>query len=279
MDLIRFGRRHLGALRRRLFALGHAFHQRGVPVVQRLREPIGDVIRQIGARQDEAPRADRIHRLLLAFVRARGHRDGLEEVVLGVDLRDFVRRETDEAAAGLHDRSEARPADATAPESCDAAVGHHHRAVAGLFEIVRDEVLLAVEAETVGDVAAEQRQAGGLRAPGDRLANEIAQRLRRAVAAHGEHAGVGVDRRDDLEVGRRAADAGEGLVGRFARDQRDVHLALFEQSDVLGRALGVLGLHVERRVGLVDDGRGVVAEEREAAAGRGGGHGDGGLLC
>ena len=126
---------------------------------------------------------------------------------MALTLRDLVGRQADEAAARLHDRGEARPADAAAPQRGDAAVGHHHRSVAGLVEIVRLEVLLAVEAEPVGDIAAEQRQAGSARAPGDRLADQVAQLLRRAVALHREHAGVGVDRGDDLQVGRRAADA------------------------------------------------------------------------
>ncbi len=246
-------------------------------LVQRLGEPVGDIVRQVGPRQDVAPRADRIHRLLLSLVGAGRHRDGLEEIVLGADLRDLVGREADEAPACLHDRRKARPADAAAPERGNAAVRHHHRPVAGLLQIVRLEILLAVEAEPVGDVAAEQGEAGSPRAPGDRLADKIAQLFGGAVALHREHAGVGIDRGDDLEIGRRAADPCEGLVGRLAGDQRDVHLALLEQDDVFGAALGVVGLDRKRLVGLIDHGRGVVAEQRKSAAWRGGRHVDVGL--
>ena len=156
-------------------ALIEPLHQRGVAVVQRLGEPVGDVVGQVGPRQDVAPRADRIHRLLLARIGAGRHGDGFQEIVLGADLRDLVGGEPDEASAGLHHRGEARPADAAAPQRRDPAVGHHQRAVAGLLQIMRLEILLAVEAEAVGDVAPEQGQPRRLGAPGDRLADQIAQ--------------------------------------------------------------------------------------------------------
>ena len=83
-------RRASRALRRRLAGLIEPLHQRGVAVVQRLGEPIGDVVGQVGPRQDVAPRADRIHRLLLARIGAGRHGDGFEEIVLGADLRHLV---------------------------------------------------------------------------------------------------------------------------------------------------------------------------------------------
>src|ERR1043166_5774497 len=111
----------------------------------------------------------------------------------------------------------------------------------------------------IGDVAAEQREPRRSGAPGDRFTDQVAQCLRRAVALHSEHAGIGIDRLDDLELGRRPADACERFVGRLARNQRDVHRARFEQTDVLGAALGVPGLDEQRLVGLIDDGCGIVA--------------------
>ena len=131
---------------------------------------------------------------------------GLRKLCLALILRHLVGGQPDEAPAGLHHRGEARPADAAAPQRRDPAVGHHQRAVAGLFQIVRLKILLAVEAEPVGDVAAEQGQPRRPRAPGDRLADQIAQALRRAVAAHREHAGIGIDRLDDQRRGLRLAD-------------------------------------------------------------------------
>src|SRR5262249_42591638 len=65
-------------------------------------------------------------------------------------------------------------------------------------------------------------------------------------------------------------DALKCLVGRLARDQRNVDLALVEQADVFGRAFGVLCRDLERGIGLVDCRGGIVAEKREAAAGGGG---------
>ena len=53
-----------------------------------------------------------------------------------------------------------------------------------------------------------------------------------------------------LRFGRRAADAGEGLVRHLALHERDVEPALLEQRHVLGAALGVVRLDDERGVGL-----------------------------
>ena len=44
-----------GALRRGFLGLIEPLHQRRVSVVQRLGEPVGDIVRQIGPRQDVAP--------------------------------------------------------------------------------------------------------------------------------------------------------------------------------------------------------------------------------
>src|SRR3954447_18890700 len=101
MDLAGAGRGGDRVLRRGLAALIDPLHQRGMAVVQRLGETIGDIVGQVDARQDVAPRTDRIHRLLLARVSAGRYADGFEEIVLGADLGDLVGSEADETPAGL----------------------------------------------------------------------------------------------------------------------------------------------------------------------------------
>ena len=109
--------------------------------VQRPRQPIGDVVGQVLARQDKAPGADRVDRRVLVRIAAGRHRQRLEKGVLGPDARDLVGVRRDEArAAGLcRHRREAGPADAGAPEGRDPSVQHHRRAVAGAVEIDRLE--------------------------------------------------------------------------------------------------------------------------------------------
>ena len=173
-------------------------------------------------------------------------------------------------AASLGHGGEARPACAAAPQRGGLAVEHHLGAVAGAVEEDRLEVAIAVEAEAVERVAGEQHEPGALGAERHRLALEVVDRAVGAVAAHHEHAGRGVHRGEDAQVGRRAADAVERLVRHLALHQRNVELAGLEQRHVLGAALGVLRLDLEGRVHLVDGGGDRIAVDGKAAAGRGG---------
>ena len=62
------------------------------------------------------------------------------------------------------------------------------------------------------------------------------------------------------------ADPHEGFIGRLARHQRDIELALFQERDVLVAALGVARRDDERRIGGVHDlGKGVAIERKAAA--------------
>ena len=89
----------------------------------------------------------------------------------------------------------------------------------------------------------------------------------RAVAAHDEHAGRGIHRRDDAK--RRV-----GFRQRAARDlsgdEREVELARLEKRHVLARALGVPGLDANARLLRVHHLRERRAVERKPAARRGG---------
>src|SRR2546421_198704 len=67
-----------------------------------------------------------------------------------------------------------------------------------------------------------------------------------------EHAWRGVHRRQDLQVDRWAADAGERLVDDLALDEGEVELPCREERHVLGAALRVARLDRERRVDRVD---------------------------
>src|SRR6185369_4779780 len=118
---------------------------------------------------------------VLSRIAAGGQRGGFQETVLGEDARRFLGRGRDEAAARLRHRGKARPAEAGAPQSRNAAVEHHGRSVASLVEEDRLEVLLLVEAEPVDDIAAEDGEARTFGAKGDRLALEVADAARRTV--------------------------------------------------------------------------------------------------
>jgi len=67
--------------------------------VQRARQMIGDVVRQVFAHQDEAPRAYRIDRRSLAGIAATRHGERFEEIVLCADARDLFGTGRDEARA------------------------------------------------------------------------------------------------------------------------------------------------------------------------------------
>ena len=213
-------------------------------------------------------------------IAAGGDRQRFEEIVLGADARDLVRIGRDEAgAAGAgRDRGKTGPADAGAPKRRDPAVQHHRRAVAGMVEIDRFEVLVLLQADAVEDIARQDRQTGALGAERDRLADEIANGLVGAVGAHHEHAGTGIHRGEDFHVlHARPADALESLVGRLARDGRDIDLAFLQQRNVLVAALGVARLDRQRRIGRIHDLGERIAVERKAAARRRGGETDAGL--
>ena len=90
-----------------------------------------------------------------------------------------------------------------------------------------------------------------------------------AVGAHHEHAGRRVHRGDDLQVGRRPADAAQHLVHHLALHQRDVEALVLQHRHVLRAALGVDGLDGEARVGLLHGGDERRPIDRKAAAGGG----------
>jgi hypothetical protein len=102
------------------------------------------------------------------------------------------------------------------------------------------------------------------------LADEVADRSRRAVGPHYEHPRTRIHGGEDSQRRARPADASERLVGGLAGDQRDVELSRFEQRDVLAAPLGVAWLDVERGLDRVDHLGDDAAVERKAAA-RGGG--------
>ena len=247
--------------------------------VQRAGQPIGDVVGQVFACENETPGADRGDRRRLVRIAVGGHRQRLEKCVPGADARDLVgvRRDESRAAGAFRHRGESGPADAGAPQRGGAAVQHHRRPVAGAFEIDRLEILVLLQPEAIEHVARQDRQA---RAPGaerDRLAHEIANGLVGAIGPHHEHAGARIHRGQYLEPGCGAPDAHEGLVGRLARHRRDIELARFQQRNVLVGAPGVARLDRQRRIGGIDGFGECVAIEREAASGRRGPQADRGL--
>src|SRR2546429_376858 len=144
------------------------------------------------------------------------------------------------------------PAEPAAPERGDAPVEHHRGPVARAVEIDGLEVALLIEAEAVEDVAGEDHEPGATRAEGDGLAPEVGGRAVRAIGPDDEHARRRVHREEDLQVGRRPADAGEGLVDDLALDEGDVQLPRLEEWHVLRAAFCAARLGPERRVGLVD---------------------------
>jgi hypothetical protein len=193
--------------------------------------------------------------------------------VLREDARDLAlaRRDEARAAGRVGHRRKARPADAAAPQRRDAPVLNHGRAVARALEIDRLEVAVAIHAERIDDVAAQQHQARAFRAPRHGLAAQVLDRAIGTVGAHHEHAGRGVHRPEDPDVrGRRPVHPRERLVRGLTLHQREVELAGLEQRHVLGAALGVARLDRDRGIGLVHalDERGAV--DRKAAARRGG---------
>ena len=174
--------------------------------------------------------------------------------MLGEDARALigVRRNEARPRRAFRDRREPRPAEPAAPERGDAPVEHHRGPVARAVEIDGLEVALLIEAEAVEDVAGEDHEPGATRAEGDGLAPEVGGRAVRAVGPDDKHARRRVHREEDLQVGRRPADAGEGLVDDLALDEGDVELPRLEEWHVLRAAFGVARLDRERRVDLVD---------------------------
>src|SRR2546430_3466879 len=256
----------------RLAGLWQAAGQRFLAPMEGARQPVGHVSREVRACKDEAPRADRRERRVESRVRARGDRHPPEERVLREDTRDLVGAGRDEARPRpvLGQGGEARPARAAAPERRDAPVEHHRGPVARAVEVHGVEVALLVEAEAVEDVAREDHEAGARRAEGEGLAPEVGDRAVRAVGPDDEHAGRGVHRRQDLQVGRWAADAGERLVDDLALEEGEVELPRREERHVLGAALRVARLDRERRVDRVDRlGNGGAVDGEPAARRRG----------
>jgi hypothetical protein len=210
--------------------------KRGLGAMERARKPVGAVVLERRARQDEAERADRVERRIDARIGPGRNRDRLEEGMLGADARALLRARRDEACAARArgHRGEAGPADAAAPQRRGATVQHHGGPVAGALEIDRLEILLLVEPEPVEHVARQDHQPGPARPERHRLALEVIDRAVRTVGAHDEHAGSGVHGGDDLEIGGRAPDTGQRLIRDLALHQRDVELAFLEQRHVLG---------------------------------------------
>src|SRR5689334_6449092 len=109
--------------------------------------------------------------------------------MLGPDTRDLLRIRRDKArtcGAARHS-AEARPTDSSAPERGDFSIEHHGRTVTGAVEINRLEILVLLQPETIQDVARQDRKTGAARAERNRLTDEIADGLVRAVRAHDEH--------------------------------------------------------------------------------------------
>src|SRR5438552_8165023 len=87
------------------------------------------------------------------------------------------------------------------------------------------------------------------------------------VAAHDEHAGRGIHRRDDAQ---RRAWPGERGRRDLPRHQGDVEPARLEQRHVLGAALGVARLDAQQRLLRVHHlGEGLAVERKAAARRRG----------
>src|SRR5882757_8002749 len=87
MNQIGLRRRRDRVRRGRLAGLCQFLAEGSFRAMQRLREPIGDVIRQAVAHQDKTPGADRVDRGVLVWVAAGRHRQRLEEAVFGPDPR------------------------------------------------------------------------------------------------------------------------------------------------------------------------------------------------
>jgi hypothetical protein len=77
--------------------------------------------------------------------------------------------------------------------------------VAGALQIDRVKVPVTIQSQGIGYILPKQGQARRLGAPGDLLADQIGERIRRAVPHDGEGAEGGVYCSDDLERGRRIA--------------------------------------------------------------------------
>ena len=255
---------------RRLAGLRQLLAQRSLGAVQRARQPVGDVVRQAFAREHKTPGADGIDRRRLVRIAVGRHRQRLQECMLGADARDLagVGRDEPGAAGRLRHRGKTRPADAGAPQRRGTAVLHHRGAIAGAVEIDRLEILVLLQPDAVEHVARQDRQTRAFGAERNRLADQIPDRLIRTVGAHHEHAGTGIHRGEDLQLGRRPPDAHEGFVGRLAGHQRDIELVGFQHRDVFVGALGVARLDRKRRIGGVHDFRERIAIDREAAARR-----------
>ncbi len=188
--------------------------------------------------------------------------------MLGLDAVDAVEIGHQEARAGgpAGHRGEAGPAEPAAPQRGHRAVHHHPGAVARRVEEDGLEVAVPLVAQPVEHVAREHDQARAARPEGHRLAPEIRDGAIGRVGAHHEHAGGGEHRGQHAQVGGRAADAGERLVGDLALHQPEIERARLEQRHVLGAALRVAGPHVERGIRLVDDRGHRLAVDRESAA-------------
>src|SRR5213076_985955 len=171
---------------RRLARLRQAPRQRLLTLVKGAGEAIRDIVTEGGARHDEAPRADRRERRVEPRVDASGYAHRLEKGVLRQDPLDPV------------------------------SVGHDTGAVARAVEVDGVEVTLLIEAEAVEHIAGEDHEPGTPRAKGDGLAPEVGDRAIRAVGPDDEHAGRRVHRKQDRQLRRWPADAGERFVDDLA---------------------------------------------------------------
>ena len=129
------------------------------------------------------------------------------------------------------------------------------------------EVADLVEPEPVENIAREDDEPGAAGAEGYVAPGEIRDVAVLGVTARHEHAGGRVHRGENAEVGGRAADAREGLVGHLALHQGQVEPARLEEGHVLRAALGILRAHREGRIRLRDRIRQGLAIDGEAAAG------------
>src|SRR5688572_28490912 len=159
----------------------------------------GGVVLELVGREHVAPRADRRQRRVLSRVALRRQRHGLQCGVLREDGLDLLRRRADEAPALLGERCERGPADTRAPERIGAAV-HQHRWTIRCF---LKKYWSNRNRKTFQNRSPQRGHAGGLRAHHHRLATQIREAAIWAVAAHDQHAGRGIHRRDDAQPGAR----------------------------------------------------------------------------
>src|SRR5260221_12605385 len=109
--------RRRGIRRGALARLREARAEFRLAAIERAGEAIGRLVRQVLAREDEAPRSHRGQVALKALVASRREDDALQELVPGEDALDLGLARLDEARAArrIRHRGEAGAADAAAP--------------------------------------------------------------------------------------------------------------------------------------------------------------------